>query len=169
MSSYEFDDVDAFTAGAVGEPGRRVFFLQARSGGKVVTLKCEKQQVQALGDYLRRLLNDLPPAPDRPLAEAMEPRRPDEVDWVVGPMGLAFDADVDRFVLMIEQVIPVDDEGEPEPEALDDQGHLRLRLTRGQAIAFCDRAGELVKAGRPDCIFCGRPKNPDGHACPRMN
>ncbi|NDD97333.1 MAG: DUF3090 family protein, partial [Actinobacteria bacterium] len=24
-------------------------------------------------------------------------------------------------------------------------------------------------AGRPDCVFCERPMNPEGHFCPRMN
>ena len=29
---YEFDEVDTFTVGAIGEPGARTFFLQARRG-----------------------------------------------------------------------------------------------------------------------------------------
>jgi len=35
---YEFDEVDAFTVGAIGEPGRRTFLLQARRGGERVTV-----------------------------------------------------------------------------------------------------------------------------------
>ena len=46
---------------------------------------------------------------------------------------------------------------------------MRLFLTRSQARGFCDHAGEVVAAGRPACVFCGRPKDPDGHICPRMN
>ena len=30
---FEFDDLDPFTVGALGEPGARVFFLQAREDG----------------------------------------------------------------------------------------------------------------------------------------
>ena len=35
---------------------------------------------------------------------------------------------------------PVDDEGEPDPDAVEDRGHLRVFLTRGQAAAFCEHA-----------------------------
>ena len=41
---------------AIGEPGSRVFYLQARSGPQRVTVKCEKQQVSAIAQYLRRVL-----------------------------------------------------------------------------------------------------------------
>ena len=63
---YEFEDVDAFTTGAVGSPGQRTFYVQIRGDGRRVTLKCEKQQVDALSQYLHRLLNDLPVPHDRP-------------------------------------------------------------------------------------------------------
>jgi uncharacterized repeat protein (TIGR03847 family) len=42
-------------------------------------------------------------------------------------------------------------------------------VTRSQAAAFCERADDLVAAGRPTCSFCGFPIDPDGHPCPRMN
>ena len=45
-ASFELDAPDHFTAGAVGPPGQRVFYLQAREGGTLVTLKCEKEQVR---------------------------------------------------------------------------------------------------------------------------
>ena len=75
MKSFEFDEVDAFTTGTVGQPGQRVFFLQARAAGAVVSLKCEKQQVAALTEYLGRLLKDLPSLTERPLAAALELRQ----------------------------------------------------------------------------------------------
>ena len=68
----DFDSVDAFTVGAVGRPGQRVFFLQARHGGEWVTIKCEKQQVAAIADHLTRLLHDLPAPSDRPVEAAMQ-------------------------------------------------------------------------------------------------
>ena len=42
-------------------------------------------------------------------------------------------------------------------------------LTRSQAHAFCDHAETIVAAGRPSCIWCANPINPDGHFCVRMN
>lgn len=169
MKSFEFDEVDAFTTGTVGQPGQRVFFLQARAAGAVVSLKCEKQQVAALTEYLGRLLKDLPSLTERPLAAALELRQPAEVAFVVGPMGLVYDTDLDRFVLMIEEAVALDEDGEPDLDALSDQGRLRMRMTRGQATAFCEHAAEIIAAGRPNCLFCGQPMNPDRHPCPRMN
>ncbi len=169
MKSWEFDEIEAFTTGAIGRPGERVFFLQARAGGEVASLKCEKQQVVALAEYLGRLLADLPGASVRPMPASLELRPPQEVGFVVGPMGLVYDADLDLFVLMVEEAVPLDEDGEPDVAGLGDQGRLRLRLTRGQAEAFCERAREVVAAGRPNCLFCGMPINPDGHPCPRMN
>jgi hypothetical protein len=64
---FEFDEVDVFTTGTLGEPGQRVFFLQARSDGKRYSIRCEKQQVAAIVMHLRRVLTDLPPAEQAPL------------------------------------------------------------------------------------------------------
>ena len=69
---YEFDDVDAFTTGTVGVPGNRTFFMQVRSEGQRVTVKCEKQQTAAIVQYLRKVLSDLPPPEDRPMPGALE-------------------------------------------------------------------------------------------------
>ena len=69
---FEFEETDAFTAGAVGQPGARVFYLQARQGRQRVAVKCEKQQVGAIVQYLRRVLNDLPSPDDKPVAGALE-------------------------------------------------------------------------------------------------
>ncbi len=55
---FEFDEVDVFTTGTLGEPGQRVFFLQARSDGKRYSIRCEKQQVAAIVMHLRRVLDD---------------------------------------------------------------------------------------------------------------
>jgi uncharacterized repeat protein (TIGR03847 family) len=177
--SFDLGEVDAFTAGTVGSPGQRVFYLQARGNGQVVTLKCEKQQVAALGQYLERLLQDLPAPTEGPLPTTLELIGTDEVAWIVGQLGVAWAADLDRFLVMVDELDenaldagePSDEEDEPTqaPDAALDLGRVRLELTRGQALAFAARAAELVAAGRPVCRFCGQPMDPDGHPCPRMN
>ena len=55
-ASFDLESPDHFTAGAVGPPGQRVFYLQARQERTVVTLKSEKEQVRALGEYLAEIL-----------------------------------------------------------------------------------------------------------------
>jgi uncharacterized repeat protein (TIGR03847 family) len=164
---YEFDEVDAFTVGTVGRPGERVFYLQTRGGGRRVTVKCEKQQVAAIAQYLRRVLSDLPPADDRPMPGALELAGPLDAAFVLGPIGLGYDPSADRLLIQLEEVGEVDDDGNIVDD--DDRGHVRLYVNRGQATAFCEHADGVIEAGRPPCQWCALPIDPDGHACPRMN
>ena len=167
MSTYfESDDVDAFTTAAIGEPGSRTFYLQIRSQGRHITMKCEKQQVAALSQYIRQLLADAPDVRERPLDDAMQMSTPNDVEFVVGTVGIAYDPRSDQMVIQIDEMR--DDEAFTEGED-DEVGRVRIYISRGQAAAFCEHADDVVAAGRPACIFCGRPKNVDGHACPRMN
>lgn len=166
----DFEHVDAFTVGAVGRPGARTFFVQARQGTDEVTVKCEKQQAAAIAEYLRRVLSDLPVDLQRPPSGALALEMPFDTAFVLGPVGLGYDRDNDRVLVQLEEFLPVDDEGEPlDPDEADDRSRLRVFLTRGQAAAFCTQADELVSAGRPTCTWCSLPIDPDGHACPRMN
>jgi uncharacterized repeat protein (TIGR03847 family) len=163
---FEFEEVDAFTTGAIGRPGERTFYFQARHGRSRVAVKCEKQQVAALSQYLRRVLNDLPTPEDKPLAAALELVEPVSELFVVGPIGLGYDRSSDRVVVQLEELGVVDDDGDTVP---GHDGHVRVYVTRGQATAFCDHADEVVAAGRPTCQWCGLPIDPDGHPCPRTN
>jgi uncharacterized repeat protein (TIGR03847 family) len=152
-------------SGAVGDPGQRTFYLQAHSANALHTVKCEKGQVAALAEHLERLLADLPAVGatalvDTDLHPPLEPR------FVLGTIGLAYDAVSDRVVIVLEELVPTD-EDDPKPKPNHDG--LRIELTREVAAVFCARAKEIVAAGRPACRWCGRPMDPDGHACPRMN
>lgn len=176
---FEFDDVDTFAAAAVGEPGSRVFYLHARAGRQRVTVRCEKQQVSAIAQYLRRVLSDLPPPEDRPLPDAVDlSGAAGQEAFVLGPIGLGYDRGNDRVLVQLEELVPADlsdDDDEDDPPVVDemlddlDRGKVRLYMTRGQAAAFCEQADHLVAAGRPSCLWCGNPIDPDGHPCPRMN
>ena len=166
---FSFDDLDVFTTGTVGPPGHRVFYLQARYGTGSVTLRCEKQQVAALGRYLADLLSDLPDPDDIPAAAQLELQEPATDAWTVGPIGVAYDGGLDRFVVAAEELVPTDEEGEPDPVLAAEKGSARFNLTRGQALGFARRASELLATSRPLCRFCGQPKDPEGHICPRMN
>ena len=164
---YEFDETDAFTTGALGQPGQRTFVIQVRADGSRFTMKCEKQQVAALSQYIRQLLADAPEVRERPMDEMLQLPQPQEVNFTIGTVGIAYDPRNDRMVIQIEELVPFDENEEPIMDA--EVTRIRLNITRGQAVAFCDHADEVVAAGRPPCIFCGRPMNIDGHMCPRMN
>jgi uncharacterized repeat protein (TIGR03847 family) len=168
---FEFDEVDSFSAAAIGEPGSRVFYLLARSGGERVTVKCEKQQVTAISQYLRRVLSDLPPPETRPLPSAVDISEPGEQAFVLGPIGLGYDRGNDRVLVQLEEIAgdESEEDEEEDDDSASDRGHVRLYVTRSQAAAFCDHADEVVAAGRPLCVWCGFPIDADGHPCPRMN
>jgi uncharacterized repeat protein (TIGR03847 family) len=153
-------------SGAVGEPGQRTFFLQTQSRDGVHTVKCEKGQVAALAEHLQRLLADLPSTGTGDLVPT-DLQGPLEPRFVLGTIGLAYDSDADRVVIVLEELVVADEDDPAEPEPEHDG--LRLELTRDAAAVFCTRALELVAAGRPACRWCGRPIDADGHACPRMN
>jgi len=164
---YEFDHTNAFTSGAIGEPGSRLFVIQVRADGQRVTMKCEKQQVAALAQYIRQLLADAPDAVDRPIDDAMQLSSPMDIEFVVGTVGIAYDSRNDRIVVQIEELTQTNDDDEPMMD--NDPGRVRVHMSRGQAAAFCEHSDDVVAAGRPPCIFCGHPIDLDGHACPRMN
>ena len=161
-SSFDLPEPDRFTAGTVGPPGQRVFYLQAAGEGHVVTLRLEKAQVAALAEYLASVLADLAMPDPGSLPGELELVEPVVAEWVVGQIGVVFDEDRDRMVVQAEELL--------EEEAEDpDQGVARFALSRAQVAAFVARAAELVSAGRPPCELCGRPKDPEGHMCIKTN
>lgn len=167
--AHDFESVDLFTVGAVGEPGQRTFLIQAASSGTVVTVKCEKQQVAALAEYLQGVLADLPAAePGGPVPLDLLPL----VDpaWIVGTLSVAYDDVLDRIVLLVEEIALATEAEEDvfTADEDDERSSLRVRLTRDQVTALVAHATDLVEAGRPPCEICGHPKGPD-HACPRTN
>jgi uncharacterized repeat protein (TIGR03847 family) len=155
-------------SGAIGSPGQRVFYLQAQSPLGTYTVKCEKGQVAALAEHLEQLLADLPAIGATALIPTDLKPSFDPPRFVLGTIGLAYDADTDRVVVVLEELVAVDPDDDDDIIEPDRDG-LRLELTRGVASVFCARAKEIVSAGRPACRWCGRPVDPDGHPCPRMN
>ena len=82
-----FDPPDRFIAGTLGEPGKRVFHLQAIGGGRATTVVVEKTQVAILARRIAEMLKDLGegsaalkiPAADAPIA-LTQPRLSEPVD-----------------------------------------------------------------------------------------
>ena len=178
--SFDLHDVDLLTVGTVGEPGSRVFYLQAKAGSELVTLKLEKQQVKALADSVQNVLADLPQPGDLPTAmDLIEPVQP---AWAVAVLGLGYDEATDRIILVARAAgfIPDDDEedeDEDDPLAAllgvsglsgDEAASARFTATREQVAALAIRGRLLVESGRPPCPVCGYPLE-SGHVCPRLN
>ncbi|MEK7446509.1 MAG: DUF3090 family protein [candidate division NC10 bacterium] len=163
--SFDLDAPDHFTTGAVGPSGERLFYLQARQRRRLVTLKSEKEQVRGLADYLAGLLVRHPGAAGS-APHDLDLIEPVESAWTVGSLAVGYDEERDRILVEASELL--EEEG--------DVGHIegepavaRFRITRVQATAFVERARALVRAGRPLCLMCSQPKDPDGHVCPRSN
>jgi len=154
--SFEFGQVQRVTAGAVGPPGQRVFFLQISHGGGVVTLKVEKDQLRVLADRLLALIPQSRTVEVTAPATLEEPLR---AAWAVGTMALAYDERAERFEISLVELV---EEGQ-EPAVGQFSATLpQMRTLVHQALA-------VVAAGRPPCPVCGGPIDHDGGICPRAN
>ena len=149
---------DLFTVLAVGPVGERVFMLHVAQGQQTLTVKVEKQQVAVLAQYLGQRVRELGRPGELP---ELDLQVEVEAEWIVGTIGVSYDDETDRLVVVIEELTE-EEEGEEGTAA-------RISLTREQAAAFAIRATQLVEAGRPPCPLCGLPLDPSGHDCPRTN
>ena len=158
--SYSFEDVEFFTVGTLGPRGQRVFYLQGRADGNLVSLKLEKQQVAALADYLDQVLDDLPDGTADATAADLTLREPVVPAWTIGALGVAYAADDDRLIVMAEELLPDSEEAE---DQVDEPAHARFSLSREQVMGLIHRARDVVAAGRAPCAYCGRPLEPRNH------
>lgn len=165
---------EVFTVDYVGEPGARAFYLQARSVAETHTFLLEKEQVAALADKLRELLvlvdqEDTIRSATAGRDPALNLEDPQEVQWRIGTIGLAYDETDDRVVVLMQ---PVEEAGE-EPGDIQEpdleRAAVRLALRRDQVRAFVLHALAVVGEGRPICRLCHLPMDPSGHRCPAAN
>ncbi|MEU4833414.1 DUF3090 domain-containing protein [Streptosporangium sp. NPDC023615] len=177
MPVFDYDPPERFVAGAVGQPGSRTFFLQARGQGRLTTVALEKFQVAALADRLDELLDevlrragdDVPiPAAQAAPADNAPLDVPISEDFRVGTMALAWDSEAAQVVIEAQEAV-AEEEEEFDPSVLGEPTVLRVHISPGVARAFSRRATALVAAGRPPCPLCAQPLDPEGHICVRLN
>ncbi len=107
--TYDLDPVTRITTHAVGEPGQRVFYIQARRDRQLITLIAEKEQVRALAQAINQLLDDLTEknpllssGDDIVLVSDMSLEEPLESSFRIAQMGLGYDVDRDMVVLVMQ-------------------------------------------------------------------
>jgi uncharacterized repeat protein (TIGR03847 family) len=164
----DFNPVSRITVGAVGEPGQRVFLLQASQGISHITLKIEKEQATVLASSVIELLEGLDEEYPRTFSKVDEPLSSDLIlqypldpAFVVGQIGLGYDQEQDMVVLVAQEIQFEDDTGEP--------AVARFWASRPQMKTFSEHTLEVVQQGRPTCPLCDAPMDPNGHFCPRSN
>lgn len=163
----DFNPVSRITIGSVGQPGQRVFLLQASQGSSMITLKLEKEQAMVLASSVIELLEELdqkyPRSQskfDKPLSSDLMLREPMDPAFVIGQIGLGYDQDQDLVVLVVQEI---------EFEGLEKPATARFWATRAQIQALSDHTLEVASRGRPICPLCDSPIDPEGHFCPRSN
>lgn len=173
---FLFDPVERFVAGTVGIPGERTFFLQARTGSRLVSVSLEKAQVAAIADRVLQILREIRLSEPLVVFEKVsyddQPlESPIDEEFRVGVIGLAYVSDRRLIEIDLQAIMDSDsaDEELLEIDTTSDQDILRVLMTPGYAESFAKRANTVVAAGRAPCPFCGGPIDPNGHLCPRAN
>lgn len=173
---FLFDPTERFVVGTVGIPGERTFFLQARTGSRLISVSLEKAQVAALADRIQQILREVRNSEpltlfDRIGRDDQPLETPIDEEFRVGVIGLAYVSD--RKLIEIDLQAMADSQSSEEEEALmeisESQDILRVLISLGYAEGFAKRAIAVVGAGRAPCPFCGGPIDPTGHLCPRSN
>ncbi len=171
MPSEEIDlhPVTHITTDAIGQPGKRVFYLQGWQGTRTITLIAEKIQIQSLAVGLEQFLSEiyqrfpnLPEDKEEYLEEKMHINPPVDPLFRVGELGLGYDAEDDLVVLVAREAVIEDQD----PENLR---VVRYWCTRSQIRAMCHWGMLVAARGRPTCPQCGEAMEPDGHFCPKRN
>lgn len=166
VEHYELDEVTLFSAFAVGVPGKRTFFLATGHKEDWVRVWLEKEQLEALALAIDQLLFTISQEHHRSPREAEGPSMSDDV-----PTGMPkAELETDQMTLGFDQEratlnILVHASG---PQKVD-WTELSCRATLAQLKKLSKQAKSLCAAGRPRCVFCGGPIDPEGHSCPKNN
>lgn len=165
----DLNPVSHLTTDALGQPGKRVFYIQGWQNERTVTLIVEKLQIQTLAMGLEQFLGEISQQyPDLPDASVeydelkMHIAPPVDPLFRVGEMGLGYDAEQDLVILVAREILA--EEQDPA-----EAGTVRFWVTRSQIRAMCRWGLEVAKRGRPICPQCGEPIDPEGHFCPKKN
>src|SRR5919201_1634140 len=123
----ELESVDSLGAGAVGEPGQREFFLQARTESAQLTVLVEKEQVALLATeavaFLDRISEDFPEEPPEraePVVQQAGLREPTVPLFRARLIGLGFDPERELVLIELREHSSDDDEEEEAVEPEDE-------------------------------------------------
>ena len=160
-AKIEFTRIFRLQPEALGQAGTRTFRILADSESSTASIWLEKEQLMQLAIGIQQLLSTLPEEARNPEGAPSDREAPGltRLDFKVGKLVLGHDGS-NGFFLIDAHDLDDDDEGE---------ATVRLWANRRQMKGFADEALKACAAGRPICPLCGRPIDPDGHECPRVN
>lgn len=168
-SEIDLRPVTHITTDAIGQPGKRIFYIQGWQNEKTISLIVEKLQIQTMAvgveQFLAEIQQKYPHLPDASaefVEEKMHIHPPVDPLFRVGEIGLGFEVESDLAVLVAKEAIA-------EGEDTDQAGVVRYWCTRSQIRAMCHWGIEMASRGRPVCPQCGQSIDPEGHFCPKKN
>ena len=179
----ELNPVDFVTIGTIGPKGKRTFHLQAGKDNRIVSFTIEKEQAHALSSAIAEMLDDIDEH-DNSKTEAdfskldMALREPIEPLFRIAQMGLAYEANNNKIILVAQEFVPQAEDDFADDEDIGELGDseeaeekaaynlfeggdgepqtVRMWCTREQMRALSLHAMDTVKSGRPDAKQNGR-------------
>jgi uncharacterized repeat protein (TIGR03847 family) len=122
----EFHSVDALGAGAVGQPGQRAFYLQARSEAAQLTVLLEKEQVALLAAeavaFLDRIAEEYPEDPITLPPVVADLREPTVPLFRARLIGLGFDPERELVLIELRERADDDEDDDDDDDDDDDLG-----------------------------------------------
>ena len=163
----ELNPVSHITIGTVGSPGQRTFYIQGSRGDDLISLVMEKYQAANLASHFESLLEELSSKHPNESESRMEVwadmrlREPIEPLFRVGNLGIGYNEELGRIVVVAYELVP--------DEEVEEPNMVSFWASRAQIRALAKHTNEVVKSGRPICGNCGQPIDPTGHFCPHRN
>lgn len=170
---YDLNPVRQIIADAIGEPGKRTFFIQGSADSTLVSLVLDKEEVANLALSIIQLLEELEnkydniPATEQK-TENLLPEHPIEPAFRVGQLVLGYDEKEDMIWLIAKAMLVTESGVIRDPDE-EDVPAARFVATRDQMRAMSEHALNVVARGRPICPLCNRPIDRSGHFCPRAD
>lgn len=157
-SHIELNPASHITVGAIGEPGKREFFIQGSRNDQVISLLIEKEQANILAGSLDSLLKELEEKhpsttkrTDETIWSDMSLKEPVESLFRVGNMGLGYNEDTNQIVLVAYELV---EEG-TEPNVVS------YWISREQGRLLIPHVQKTVRSGRFS--------DPGSQVSPKMN
>ena len=168
----EIKPADHLIAGCFGEPGDRTLYIQTAKLDEIVTLLCEKFQVQQLANSIQDFIDKMYDK-DSTINISDIDQNSDQLKFMVpleplfrvGEIGIGYDEKDELMFLRISKLASDDEYLE------DDFEHVTVRIwATVEKMYHMAKEGQLsVAGGRPICGNCMQPIDPHGHFCPKSN
>ena len=163
---YELDEITQISAVAMGVPGKRTFFLILGQPGKWIRAWLEKELLEALAlatdQFLASLAREglyFPPETEPETEPDDVPAGLPSIELEIDQIALGYEREMAKLELAVHVLGP----------ETEDRSELSFRLTLARLKKLGIQAGKICAAGRPHCLLCGGPIDPEGHVCPKSN